>query len=542
MGLRLVQDDGARPKQSGAFGRYSLHDAIAVGEESSVHVGLLEGASGFKKPVAFKRLLPRLAGDREAIARLTYEACVVAQIHHPNVVQALDLVETEDESYLVMEYVLGETLGGVIRSGARAPVPVAVAVMGDALRGLDAAHAARGASGQSLAVVHRNVCPANLLVGVDGVTRVIDFGSALSTAGPRGFPREAAANLGYAAPEQMLRQPTDRRADVFSAGVVLWEMLTGKRLFRNAESREAFLRDATRNVLPASAFNHEVPRALDAVVLGAIGFLPEERFQTAGDFAQALENAVAPASRTDVAAYLERKAAATLKRQRTMLAAIDAPSGRISEPPDAEKTELYNKAELYNDATIRFAADDLLAHLSAAVPDRHAAPPFSNIDDLRARLSAIVEQNKLRSRIASSVRRLGSSGGSTIKTSAAIGLLLLAGVRLSLGTPAAPSTTAAKPAAEIARATPELPRPAEAAPVAHRFAAVATPPNIFAEVEDKTAERSEPTGLVRETQPDRSPKKAAARRPAAPAPGRGACDPPFTLDAFGIKRLKLNCL
>src|SRR5213078_3759865 len=104
MGLRLVQDDGARAKTSGTMGRYSLHDTIAVGEVASVHVGLLEGASGFRKPVAFKRLQPSFVYDRAEIARLTYEACVLSQVHHPNVVQVLDLVEETGESYLVMEY------------------------------------------------------------------------------------------------------------------------------------------------------------------------------------------------------------------------------------------------------------------------------------------------------------------------------------------------------------------------------------------------------------------------------------------------------
>src|SRR5262249_3155599 len=145
------------------------------------------------------------------------------------------------ESYLVMEYVLGETLAGLVKSGARCSIPIAVAILSDALRGLDASHAARGAAGESLRVVHRNVCPENLLVGVDGVTRVLDFGSALSTTGARTFLREVPPNVGYAAPEQLMQQPVDRRADVFSAGVVLWEALTGKRLLRSAESRYALL-------------------------------------------------------------------------------------------------------------------------------------------------------------------------------------------------------------------------------------------------------------------------------------------------------------
>jgi eukaryotic-like serine/threonine-protein kinase len=543
MGLRLAEDDRARERTSGTFGRYSLHDSIAVGEVSSVHLGLLEGASGFRKPVAFKRLQPSYVYDRAEVARLTYEACVLAHIHHPNVIQVLDLVETTGESYLVMEYVLGETLAGLVKSGARCTIPIAVAVLADALRGLDAAHAARGAAGQPLRVVHRNVCPENLLVGIDGVTRVLDFGSALSTTGTRTLLRDAPPNLGYAAPEQLMQQPVDRRADVFSAGVVLWEALTGKRLFRNAESRDAFVHGNNRNVMPASAFNAEVPRSLDEVVFRAIGWLPEERFDTASEFAEELELAVSPASRAEITAYVEKKAAASLRTQRAVLSAIDAPSGRISEPPGGDASDGLEEE------TMVFRPDHHLLHLGT--PKRQSTPSTpAPLDVLRERLSTALERESFRPSLLGITTRLngplGRSArrvGSNVLGAGAAVLLLLAAVRLSRGTPN-PEPAALAPVAQAA----QEPSHASKEPVqpSRRMTAASmdlTPPDSFAQLEETRAPAEPaPAPAAEPTERDRTRAKAVVRRaPAAPA-DRGSCDPPFTLDANGIKRLKVRCL
>jgi serine/threonine-protein kinase len=538
MGLRLVQDDGAHERTSGTFGRYSLHDSIAVGQVSSVHLGLLEGASGFRKPVAFKRLQPSYVYDRAEVARLTYEACVLAHVHHPNVIQVLDLVETTGESYLVMEYVLGETLAGLVKSGARCSIPVAVAIVADALRGLEAAHGARGAGGQPLCIVHRNVCPENLLVGIDGVTRVLDFGAALSTTGTRTLLRDAAPNMGYAAPEQLMQQPVDRRADIFSAGVVLWEALTGKRLFRTAESRDAFVHGSNRNIVPASAFNAEVPRSLDEVVFRALGWLPEERFETAGEFAEELELAVCPASRADVATYVEKKAAAALKSQRALLSAIDAPSGRISEPPAGTSPDAFE------DETTVFRPDHHLLNLGT--PRRKGSTAPAPLDVLRERLTTALERDSWRPGVFGLANRfggpLGRSArrvGSNLLAAGAAVLLLLAAVRLSRGTPSPePAALPAQAAQEPARASRESGQPARRGAIA----ATDLPPSETLVQLEETRPSAEPAASE-SNERDRARAKAVVRRaPAAPATDRGSCDPPFTLDAAGIKRLKVHCL
>jgi len=505
-----LKGDRVRPKTAGALGRYSLHETIAHGDEASVHLGLLDGASGFRKPVAIKRLLPCFVRDRAANARLANEARVLAQIQQSNVIQVLDLVEATGESFLVTEYVLGETVAGLMKTGRPGSIALVVAVLCDVLRGLDAAHAARGAAGEPLFLVHRNVRPENILVGADGLTRVLDFGSALSRSDSATLIGGGPRNLEYAAPEQLEGRAVDRRADIFSVGVVLWEMLSGKRLFRAEGSREAFAKRSTRYVIPASAFNVEVPRALDTVVLHALSLRPEERFDTAGELAAELEAVVRPATASDVAAFVEQKAKATLKTQRSMLAAIDAPLGRISEPPDT------TSGRFYDDATVRFTPDNLLLRLS--LPRR-----------LRGDGSS---------------RRFSRPGGSIVLASSILALLLLVGVKLSRGTTSAVAAPPAAPQAafeprirvEPERAPAERPRPAPRIAAAVPDVAPAAEP-----VATVLPEAARPANVSQPVDESARPSRRAPER-RTPSPSSASCSPPFTFDASGIRRLKVHCL
>jgi serine/threonine-protein kinase len=449
----------------------------------------------------------------------------------------LDLVEAAGESFLVLEYVLGETLAGLVRSGARCSIPVAVAMIADALRGLDSAHWALGAGGQPLSIVHRNICPENLLVGVDGVTRVIDFGAARSTAAPRAPLRDWPPNAGYAAPEQLMKQPIDRRADIFSVGVVLWETLTAKRLFRTPEARDAFLHGTDRTILPASTFNTEVPRSLDEVVFRALGWLPEERFGTAAEFADELEKAVYPASKNEVSEYVEKKAAARLKAQRALLSAIDAPSGRISEPLGGRLPERYE------DETVVFQPDYALLNMSAPKHGRSRSTS-SALDALREQLAMALDRRSYRPRFSSFAslytwpfRQSMRRGGSTVLTGAGALLLLLAAMKFSGGTPsrtpaATPSLLEPVAAVEVTRATNEADgqklaaAAMDVAPVDPWHEVQAIRPST----EPSRANASDPA-----PEPDRARPKVPARR------ARGSCEPPFTLDAQGVKRLKPQC-
>jgi serine/threonine protein kinase len=204
---------------------------------ATVHLARQVGDAGFARIVAIKRLHERYARDPEFVAMFLDEARIVARIRHPNVVQTIDVVAEDGELFLVMEYIHGESLLRMmqmaIRSAALLPVPVAAAILVGALHGLQEAHDARGETGEPLGIVHRDVSPHNVLIGTDGAARVLDFGVAKASQRIQTtLEGQLKGKLSYMAPEQITNRPTDRRTDVYSAAVVLWEALTGTKLFQ----------------------------------------------------------------------------------------------------------------------------------------------------------------------------------------------------------------------------------------------------------------------------------------------------------------------
>ena len=163
------------------LGRYVLYDRIASGGMASVYLGRFVGLAGFARTVAIKRLHPALADDRQAVAMLINEARIAGRLHHPNVAATLDVVVDRDDAYVIMDYVHGESLARLLTAGDLAtPLSsrITSAILSGALRGLHAAHDARNEHNEPLAIVHRDVSPQNILVGADGVARLIDFGIA----------------------------------------------------------------------------------------------------------------------------------------------------------------------------------------------------------------------------------------------------------------------------------------------------------------------------------------------------------------------------
>ncbi|WP_438032596.1 protein kinase domain-containing protein [Sorangium sp. So ce204] len=277
-------------------GRYESLRAIASGGMATVYLGRALGAGGFERLVALKMMHPHIAAEPEFVAMFLDEARLAARVRHPNVVATFDLVE--DPLFLVMEYIEGPSLHSLLRTCARAkrPVPLGIVlrIFLDVLAGLHAAHELTGSEGEPLHLVHRDVSPQNVLVGVDGIARITDFGVAraetrlMSTRG-----NALKGKLAYMAPEQIRAANVDRRSDVYSAGVVLWEMLTEERLFK-ADNDGALLAQilqgapaGPRGVVPS------VPAAIDEICLRALRTDPDDRFPTAAAFAEALEEAAA---------------------------------------------------------------------------------------------------------------------------------------------------------------------------------------------------------------------------------------------------------
>ncbi|MDB4933504.1 MAG: serine/threonine protein kinase [Labilithrix sp.] len=278
--------------------RYELVDTIASGGMARVYLGRARkgAAAPDPAPVAVKILHPHLAQDPEVVALFLDEARVATRIRHPNIVEVRDVDMVGEDLVIIMEYVEGAALSAMIRTlrerGSAIPIATAVSILVEMLRGLHAAHELTDDEGQPMHIVHRDVSPHNVLVGTDGVARVTDFGIATSVGrlaqtrtdgGVRG-------KLQYLAPEQIHRKKPDRRVDVWAAGLVLWECLTGRRLFDAGTEAETIAETLRASIPPPSTLRSDVPLGLDDVCLRALERDPARRFQTAADFADALEN------------------------------------------------------------------------------------------------------------------------------------------------------------------------------------------------------------------------------------------------------------
>jgi len=276
------------------LGRYEVLTQLASGGMAAVYVARARGVAGFERLVAVKVLHPHLAYEEEFISMFLDEARLAARIRHPNVVPTLDISDTEgDGFFLVMEYIegdhLGAMLGAAAREGERVPTAVIVRVLLDALGGLGAAHNLTDETGDPLHLVHRDVSPHNVMVGVDGIARLTDFGVAkaekrLTTTRAGQFK----GKLAYMAPEQASSGYADQRSDLFSMGIILWESLTGRRLFRGENNASTLNKILQEPIPPPSALFPDLA-PFDEVCLKALSREPDDRFQSADEFAEAIE-------------------------------------------------------------------------------------------------------------------------------------------------------------------------------------------------------------------------------------------------------------
>jgi hypothetical protein len=312
-----------------AVGRYRLYEAIAAGGMATVHYGRMLGPAGFARTVAVKRLHREYARDPEFVAMFMDEARLAARIHHPNVVQTFDVVSSEGELFLIMEYVPAVSLSQLLLAAQtrmeRAPLRVAAAIIADVLRGLHAAHEATDEEGNPLDIVHRDVSPQNILVGADGSARVLDFGIAKATGRATQVTREGQVKgkFAYMAPEQVTNVGVTRQSDIFAASIVLWETLTGTRLFQ-AESEPALLaRVLSAPIEAPSAVVSGLGRALDEVALRGLARDLSMRYQTGREMARDLEAHASLATASQVGEWVERLAGDDLARRAVRVAEIE---------------------------------------------------------------------------------------------------------------------------------------------------------------------------------------------------------------------------
>ncbi|HNS98194.1 MAG TPA: serine/threonine-protein kinase [Polyangiaceae bacterium] len=325
----MVSQSGTEyPRQ---VGRYWLFDEIASGGMATVRYGRLVGERGFSRTVAVKCLHAHFAKDEEFSKMFLDEARLAARIQHPNVVSILDVVGRDGELYLVMEYVQGESLSKLIRAArrqkTRIPLRIVASIIGGMLDGLHAAHEATSELGVPLGIVHRDVSPQNVIIGTDGVSRVLDFGVA-KAAGRMQSTRDGQlkGKLAYMAPEQLKSEIVDRRTDVYAASVVLWEALTGRRLFKADDEIGIFGMVLQNKVEPPSSIIPSIPKGYDAVTMRGLQLEPDQRFATAREMAIALEKVAGVASPREVGAWVEELAHETLHQRTSKISELESKS------------------------------------------------------------------------------------------------------------------------------------------------------------------------------------------------------------------------
>ncbi|HMI93442.1 MAG TPA: protein kinase, partial [Polyangiales bacterium] len=328
---------------------------------ATIEYAHLIGPRGFQRPVAIKRLHPQLARDPEFVTMFVDEARMSSRLHHANLVPTLDVIEGPGELALVMEYVHGvalSTLFELARSrGEQIPVRVAVTLLSGVLHGLHAAHETPDEQGVPMQLVHRDVSPQNVLVGADGVPRVLDFGVAKALGRLRSTPSgEVKGKLAYIAPEQLRGAAVDRRADVYGASAVLWEALTGRPLF-DGPNESALMHAVLHESVPApSSENPEVSAVLDALVLQGLTRSVDERFASARELAVALERTVGVCTQSEVADWLEQLAGAQLAARASTVQQLQDAAERgggwgATRPLPAQGTRKLDESEPRADRT-----------------------------------------------------------------------------------------------------------------------------------------------------------------------------------------------
>lgn len=276
-----------------SFGRYTLIRRVAVGGMAEIWKAKVTGAAGFQKTVAIKRVLPELARDADFVAMFIQEAKLAAELVHPNIVQVFDFGQVgNDEYYIAMEYVPGTNVGVVHRRalerGGTLPMHAALYVVAQAAKGLGYAHSRVDPGGRSLDLIHRDVSPQNILVSFEGDVKVADFGIAkAASASSRTSEGQVRGKLGYMSPEQAQSRRLDARSDLFSLGIVLYELLSGKRLFHGATPADTYARVAGFRGLQREDLD-AVAEECRGILAKTLAIPPEDRFQTGEEMETAL--------------------------------------------------------------------------------------------------------------------------------------------------------------------------------------------------------------------------------------------------------------
>ncbi|MBS2013426.1 MAG: protein kinase [Deltaproteobacteria bacterium] len=336
------------------IGRYDVLGQLATGGMAEILLARLQGPEGFQRAVVIKRILRQYAQLTDFVAMFLQEARIIAKIRHPNVVMVHELGEDAGEVFLVLEYVAGENLSSVLKRTATAneklPPTLVAHLVAEACAGLHAAHELVTDEGKSQNLVHRDVSPQNLFLAYDGHVKLLDFGVARTDEQvARTAVGDVKGKLEYMSPEQAKGEPLDRRSDIFAMGIVLYELSTGRRLFKRVNAARTMEAITKEPIVPPSRLVEGFPRDLEAVVMRALAKRPEDRYASAADMRKDL---------LDIARVESSPVEALAERMKRLFA------DRI-----AEKEEMLRKVR-EGDAITRVPAGEVEANVEVpAVPE-----------------------------------------------------------------------------------------------------------------------------------------------------------------------------
>jgi len=561
-------------------GRYALYNEIAAGGMATIHLGRLLGPVGFARTVAVKRLHPQFAKDPEFVSMFLDEARLAARVQHPNVVATIDVVATDGELFLIMDYVRGESLSKILRAvrkrNRHVPPRIAAAIMCGFLHGLHAAHEAKNERGEPLGLVHRDVSPQNVLVGSDGIARVLDFGIA-KAAGRIQVTRDGQikGKLAYMPPEQLAGRDLSRGVDIYASAVVMWETLTAERLFKGDTESETLAKILRDPVPPPSSVVPSVPTGFDAPLLKALNRDVSKRHATAKELALELERCCGIASPTEVGEWVEEVVGHVLTAREEQIAEIESNSAgmSISQSGHPQTLDIDSDSDMSGPSSralraIRGGSPTDTLPMGSGPPitgpasSRRLAPPTPTVamaprpvprgtfvedgtsSRSRSGLTAMLTGTMLQLPVDRKLPIIASIAGVIVllvvvgvvlagkfsrddgaKTSAASN----ADVPVSAAVPSGGASGSGAPpvAVNTDRAIPDPPPPADPAP-------------------SDDLDEPVPSVPVAQPKPAHVPTHTAVKpaKPsgATPSTPRKNCDPPYTIDATGRRKYKLECM
>ncbi len=276
------------------FGKYFLLKKINVGGMAEVYLAKARGVEGFEKLVAIKRILPNIAEDKDFIQMFIDEAKIAGHLTHANIAQIYDLGKIGDHFFIAMEYIHGKDVRAIFKTmrvqNKLVPIPIIVHIITKVAEGLEYAHKKKDSNDHQLGIVHRDISPQNILVSYEGDIKIIDFG--IAKAAIKASKTQAGilkGKFGYMSPEQVRGLPLDGRSDIFALGIIFYELLTNERLFIGKSDFSTLEKVRNVEVCPPSAFNQQIPKELERIVLKGLAKEPGDRYNTAIDMANDLQ-------------------------------------------------------------------------------------------------------------------------------------------------------------------------------------------------------------------------------------------------------------